>query len=98
MEYSLLIELLRQKQNLTELEKDILDTCDEIQKVPFDRNSAQMQVIQNNMKYPTIWSEISALPTTVVRPFSQATDFDIRCNLEKHMCALIVERMGQTDS
>lgn len=44
MDYSLLIEALRQKQYLTDLEKDILDTWNELQKNPFDRTAAETQV------------------------------------------------------
>lgn len=43
MDYSLLIAYLRQKQYITDLEKDILDTWNELQKSPFDRSSAQLQ-------------------------------------------------------
>ena len=52
MDYSILIALLRAKQYLTDLEKDILDTWDEWKKEPFDYNSAQRQVMQNNAKIP----------------------------------------------
>ena len=45
MDYSILIALLRAKQYLTDLEKDILDTWDEWKKEPFDYNSAQRQVM-----------------------------------------------------
>ena len=45
MDYSLLIAYLRQKQYITDLEKDILDTWNELQKTPFDYRSAQMQVM-----------------------------------------------------
>lgn len=34
MDYSLLIAYLRQKQYITDLEKDILDTWNELQKTP----------------------------------------------------------------
>lgn len=39
MDYSLLIAYLRQKQYITDLEKDILDTWNELQKNPFDRSA-----------------------------------------------------------
>lgn len=45
MDYSLLIAYLRQKQYITDLEKDVLDTWDELQKSPFDRSSAQLQIM-----------------------------------------------------
>ena len=54
MDYSLLIAYLRQKQYITDLEKDILDTWNELQKSPFDRSSAQLQIMQNNAKHPEI--------------------------------------------
>ena len=42
MDCSLLIAYLRQKQYIADLEKDILDTKNELQKTPFDYRSAQM--------------------------------------------------------
>ena len=57
MDYNFLIEYLRQKQYLTDLEKDILDTWNELQKNPFDRSAAQKQVIQNNAEiWPINWN------------------------------------------
>lgn len=95
MDYSFLIEYLRQKQYLTDLEKDILDTWNELQKNPFDRSAAQKQVIQNNAKYPEIFVAIAALPATETRPFEQATDSDIRYNLEKQLAALAAKEGWQ---
>lgn len=96
MDYSLLIEALRQKKEITALEKDILDTWNELQKEPFDRDSAQKQVIQNNASHPDIFAAISALPTTVVRPFAEATDNDIRYNLNQQLAALAAKEGRQT--
>ena len=95
MDYNFLIEYLRQKQYLTDLEKDILDTWNELQKNPFDRSAAQKQVIQNNAKHPEIFVAIAALPETETRPFEQATDSDIRYNLEKQLAALAAKEGWQ---
>ena len=95
MDYSFFIEYLKQKQYLTDLEKDILDTWNELQKNPFDRSAAQKQVIQNNAKHPEIFVAIAALPATETRPFEQATDSDIRYNLEKQLAALAAKEGGQ---
>ena len=95
MDYSFLIEYLKQKQYLTDLEKDILDTWNELQKNPFDRSAAQKQVIQNNAKHPEIFVAIAALPATETRPFDQATDSDIRYNLEKQLAALAAKEGWQ---
>lgn len=97
MDYSLLIAYLRQKQYITDLEKDILDTWNELQKSPFDRSSAQLQIMQNNAKHPEILSAIKALPITVVRPFDQVTESDIRYNLEKQLEALAVKEGWPTN-
>lgn len=91
MDYSILIAFLREKQHLTDLEKDILDTWDELQKFPFDRSSAQLQILQNNTRHPEILAAIKALPTTVIRPFNQVTENDIRYKLEKQLVALAVK-------
>lgn len=92
MDYSILIALFRAKQYLTDLEKDILDTWDEWKKEPFDYNSAQRQVMQNNAKYPEIFIAIKALPMTVTRPLTQMTEADIRYNLENQFIALAAKR------
>lgn len=95
MDYSFLIEYLKQKQYLTDLEKDILDTWNELQKNPFDRSAAQKQVVQNNAKHPEIFVAIAALPATETRPFEQATDSDIRYNLENQLAALAAKEGWQ---
>lgn len=51
---SLLIEALRAKRYITPLEKDILDTWNELQKYPFDINSAERQVVSNDINHPKI--------------------------------------------
>lgn len=95
MDYNILITFLQEKQYLTDLEKDILDTWNELQKNPFDRSAAQKQVVQNNAKHPEIFVAIVALPATETRPFEQATDSDIRYNLEKQLAALAAKEGWQ---
>lgn len=91
MDYGILIAALRVKQCRTDLEKDILDTWNELQKKPFDRSSAQRQVIQNNVKYPDIFAVISARPTVSVRPFTQVTESDIQYNLKEQLTVLALK-------
>lgn len=96
MDYSVrsaLIEHLRQKQDLTAIERDILDTADELLKNPFDRETAERQVKKNDLNHPDIFAAFSALPTTVVRPFSEATDADIRYSLNHQINALITKEL-----
>lgn len=95
MDFTLMIEGLRQAKCITPLEKDILDTWNELQKSPFDRSSAQLQIMQNNAKHPEILAAIKALPTTETRPFEQMTEFDIRYNLENQLAALAAKEGWQ---
>ena len=92
-----MIAYLRQKQYITDLEKDILDTWNELQKSPFDRSSAQLQIMQNNAKHPEILAAIKALPTTVIRPFDQVTENDIRYNLGEQLEALAMKEGWPTN-
>ena len=97
MDYSLLIAYLRQKQYITDLEKDILDTWNELQKTPFDYRSTQMQVMKNDAKYPTVSTEIAALLTTVPKPIEQFTEADIRYNLTMQLVALAAKEGWQSN-
>lgn len=91
MDYGILMAALKVKQCRTDLEKDIVDTWNELQKKPFDRSSAQRQVIQNNVKYPDIFAVISARPTVSVRPFTQVTESDIQYNLKEQLTVLALK-------
>ena len=97
MDCSLLIAYLRQKQYIADLEKDILDTWNELQKTPFDYRSAQMQVMKHDAKYPTVSTEIPALPTTVPKPIEQFTEADIRYNLTMQLVALAAKEGWQSN-
>lgn len=82
MDYNaLLIDELRVKQYITPLEKDILDTWNELQKYPFNMNSAQRQVVSNNISHPKIAAIVTAMLTTEAKPRGQITEPDLRCLL-----------------
>lgn len=91
MNHNALIEMLRLKHDITALEKDILDTANELQKNPFDRSSAEKQAMSNNVNHPDLFAKIAALPTTVTRPWNEATDSDIRYNLT-HQLGMLAEK------
>ena len=95
MDYSLLIAYLRQKQYITDLERDILNTWNELHKDPLDRKSAQAQIAKNNAKHPDVFTAVSALPTTVPCPFEQMNEADYRYSLESQFVALAAKEGGQ---
>lgn len=92
MDYSLLIEYLRQKRCLTALEKDIMDTWNELQKSPFDMNSAENQVRSNDDQYPEIAIAVAALPTTVQKLREQITETDLKYRLTLQFTALAAKK------
>lgn len=62
-----------------------MDTWNELQKTPFDRVSAQRQVIQNALKYPELLAVIIAVYSS-----AQGT-VDIRDILEKQLMVLLMK-------
>jgi hypothetical protein len=61
MDINLYIEGLRQSQEKTSRQKDILDTWEEIQKVPFDRQTAIKQAKKNKLNYSNLREKTSPM-------------------------------------
>lgn len=96
-EVKVLIEYLKQKQYITGLEKDILDSWYELQKEPFDRQSLEKKIKENNAKYPEIFAEISTTPGIVTKPFVQVTDEEVRKNLLMQIELLCVREVKEVE-
>ena len=94
MEIKALIEYMKQKQFITELEKDILDSWYELKKQPFDRQEIEKKIRENNAKYPEILVAISATPGIVRKPFEQVTNEEVRNNLIMQIEFLCAKEMG----
>lgn len=86
---NVIIEMLKQKRYISPLEQDILETWDELQKYPFDLNSAQQKVISNDVKYPDVFLKVNALPTTVSKPIQEITERDVRYILSSQLDFLL---------
>lgn len=86
---NLILETLKQKQFITPLEQDILDTYHELDKKPFERDSAIRQSQKNNINHPNIFEEMSTKPTTVLKPWAVASDEDVYSNLVSQFEALV---------
>lgn len=99
MDYSSpLIEALGAKQYITPLEKDILDTWNELQKWPFDMDAAERQIISNNINHPKIAATVTAMPTTVPKPREQITERDLRYLLSMQLSCLIEKEREETQN
>ena len=86
---NMLIKVLKAKRIITPLEKDILDTWNELHKNPFSMESAEKQVAMNDVNHKDIFDRIAALPTTVVKLRSTITEADIRYNLINQLNMLV---------
>ena len=93
---NIMFEMLKQKKYITPLEKDILDTWNELQKYPFDMNSAERQVISNDINHPKIAALVTAMPTTVPKPREQITETDLRYLLTMQLSGLIEKEREET--
>ena len=90
---SVLIEILKSRDVITPLEQDILDTYNELNKKPFDRESVIRQCQKNNINHPDIFVAISTSPTTVFKPWADATNEDVYSNLTNQLGALVRKEM-----
>lgn len=90
---SLVIEMLKQKQFITPLEQDILDTWNELQKRPFSMSSANRQIVSNDINHPQIAVAVAvaALPTTVQKPQNQITEEDLQYILNMQLSRLVAK-------
>lgn len=92
---NIVIEMLKTKKYITQLEKDILDTWHELQKQPFDMVSARLQSFYNERKYPQIAAVVAALPCTVQKPSAELTATDLRYVLTMQLSGLIAKEQAQ---
>lgn len=90
---SVLIEVLKEKGVITPLEQDILDTYDELNKKPFDREAVIRQCRKNNNNHPDIFIAISMSPTTVFKPWSDASNEDVYSNLVSQLGVLVEKEL-----
>ena len=95
MKIKTLIEYLKQKQFITDLEKDILDSWNELQKQPFDRQGIEKKIMENNEKYREIFVVISTTPGIIKKPFVQVTNEDVRKNLIMQIEFLCAKEMEE---
>lgn len=96
---SVLIKMLKERNVITPLEQDILNTYHELTKNPFERNSAIRQVQKNNVNHPEIFIAISTSPATVLKPWDVVSDEEICSNLTSQLEALVEkEREVQTNA
>ena len=81
----IVIEYLKLKNELSDLESDILSTFNTFVGVPFDRKKAEEKIFENNLKHVDILTSISNRPGIVHRAFSDSSDEEVKNNLRMQL-------------
>ena len=87
-EISILIEWLKEKKQLSQLESDLVETSRELTKEPFNRLSAVLRMGLNYRRYPEIFVEAGCVSGGNAQPDSTLSDEEIRRNLEWQLLKL----------
>lgn len=93
-QFAYFVDILRSQNCISDLDKDILDTWNELSKNPFDMDSARMQELHNRAVYPDIYAAVLSNPTTVVKNYNQANQSDLIYSLTCQLEFLLTKRFG----
>lgn len=91
----LLISTLCAKNNISSLEKDLLDTWNELCKNPFDEQSAKKQIISNNIQHPDVQLAVDAKPTTICKRADDVTQLDLQYLLQSQLEFLAAKELKE---
>lgn len=86
-----IVEYLKQKNHLSPLESDFIETWNALVSQPFDADAARQKIASNNAKYPEIYMAITAMPAYVKRPISELTEEDLKYNLYNQLVQMAVK-------
>ena len=89
------LEYLKHKGKLTELEKDILLAVQICQSSPFDSVVAKKKIMEFNIKYMEICSSILATPGIKSKPLSEMKDEEVWGSLWIQVEALCEKEVGR---
>lgn len=92
---SALIETLKIKESITDLESDILETFKEYKRRPFERKSAETRMNLNYAKYKDIFKKVAVVPGVVPIPSSTLSNKDILSNLQYQLVLLAEKERGE---
>lgn len=88
---SVLVEALKEKKDITDLESDILETFKEYKRNPFERQSAEARMEQNYTKYRDIFAKAAVVAGVAPQPSSTLSDQEIIGNLQ-YQLSLLTEK------
>ena len=82
------LEYLKHKRVITELEKDILSTAQICQTKPFNRQAAEKKIVEINVKYTEIYSAVLITPGINPKPLLVMEDGEVWDSLYLQLRAL----------
>lgn len=77
----MILEYLKNKKVLTDLEQDIVSSINVLNKVPYNRTDLENKIRENNIKYPDIWFKTMMQPGNVQISFKELSDQQIKESL-----------------
>ena len=90
---SAIINALCFANEISPLQKDILDTWDTLHKIPFNTESAHKQIFSNNINHPDIFLTISIEPGIVQKSAETLTQDDMVFTLCRQLEGLVAKEM-----
>lgn len=91
------LEYLKHKRVITELEKDILSTAQICQSSPFDSQAAKKKIMEFNAKYREVCSSILATPGIKTKPLFDMKDEEVWESLWIQVEALCGRELGEIE-
>lgn len=84
---------LKENKQLTDLEKDILDTLKKIEEQPFDYDGTIFQIRMNNANYPEAFAIELANPENKLVDLSTLPEHDLLQNLQIQLEHMLKKRI-----
>lgn len=95
---NIILDYLKQKGMLSDLEKDILSTLKKYTENPFDRESAERKIMENNCRHPDVLNMIGASLGRAAKPFNELLDEEIHNTLYLQIEAMWIKNIQQQPS
>ena len=86
-----IVEYLKQKNQVSPLESDFVETWNALVSQPFDADAAKQKITSNNLKYPDIYTAIMAMPAYAKRPITELTEDDLKYNLYNQLVQMALK-------
>ena len=88
------LEYLKQRHHLTDLEKSIIETANELSKYPFQRDSAEKKVGENYLMHGEMFENEFKHASVFVKPLNQLPDEDILGNLKFQLLKMCAKELS----